>query len=119
MPIERRSPSEFVEAAVRLPGVAGALIASDDGLLIAANLPPALSAEKLAAFLPSSFAKIKEMGQELGLGHLSEVRFDFQGNLWIIARTGNAYFAAGGRGGEPLPEAALKSLRSELTQLTS
>jgi predicted regulator of Ras-like GTPase activity (Roadblock/LC7/MglB family) len=118
-PPARRDPGDFVEEAARLPGVAGALLASEDGLLIAARFSPEISPDKLAAFLPSVLGKIHQLGLDLGLGVLREARFDWAGRWWSVARTGNLLLVVAAASGQPLPDQALRALREELKELTS
>src|SRR5207245_9694161 len=59
------TPNEVVSRAAALDGVAGALIALPDGLMVASQLAPELNGETLAAFLPQIFGKLTQCTKAL------------------------------------------------------
>src|SRR5207245_9228121 len=59
------TPNEVVSRAAALEGVAGALIALPDGLMVASQLSPDLNGETLAAFLPQIFGKVTQCTKAL------------------------------------------------------
>lgn len=107
-------PNEIVARAVALDGVAGALIALPDGLLVAAKVPPEFNADTLAAFLPQMFARVSQCTKELRMGQLNNLNFTVGNVPWRIFKIGAIFFAAFGRAGVPLPTAQLASLAAEL-----
>ena len=108
------TPNEIVSRAAALDGVAGAIIALPDGLLVASRIPPEFNADTLAAFLPQIFGKVSQCTKELRMGDLNNLNFTV-GNLpWKIFRVNAIFFAAFGRVGEPLPTAKLAALAAEL-----
>ena len=108
------TPNEVVSRAAGLEGVAGALIALPDGLMVANQLPPELNGDTLAAFLPQIFGKVSQCTKELRMGELNNLNFTVGNVPWKIFRVNAIFFAAFGRPGEPLPTAQLAALAAEL-----
>lgn len=107
-------PNEIVARAVALDGVAGALIALPDGLLVAGRVPPEFNPDTLAAFLPQMFARVSQCTKELRMGELNNLNFTVGNVPWRIFKIGAIFFAAFGRAGVPLPTAQLTALAAEL-----
>lgn len=110
----RAMPSEIIEMAMKLPGVAGAIVALPDGLKVAFQLPPDLNADTVAGFLPQLFSRVSLCSKELRMGELNNLNFTLGNTPWKIFRVNAVYFAAFGRAGEPLPTAQLAALAAEL-----
>jgi predicted regulator of Ras-like GTPase activity (Roadblock/LC7/MglB family) len=108
------TPNEVVSRAAVLDGVAGALIALPDGLMVASRLSADLNGDTLAAFLPQIFGKVNQCTKELRMGELNNLNFTVGNVPWKIFRVNAIFFAAFGRAGEPLPTAQLAALAAEL-----
>jgi predicted regulator of Ras-like GTPase activity (Roadblock/LC7/MglB family) len=108
------TPNEIVSRAAALDGVAGALIALPDGLMVANRIPAELNGDTLAAFLPQIFSKVSQCTKELRMGDLNNLNFTVGNVPWKIFRVNAIFFAAFGRVAEPLPTAQLAELASEL-----
>jgi predicted regulator of Ras-like GTPase activity (Roadblock/LC7/MglB family) len=108
------TPNEVVSRAAGLDGVAGAIIALPDGLMVANRLPSDLNADTLAAFLPQIFGKVSQCTKELRMGELNNLNFTVGNVPWKIFRVNSIFFAAFGRAGEPLPTGQLAALAAEL-----
>jgi predicted regulator of Ras-like GTPase activity (Roadblock/LC7/MglB family) len=108
------TPNEVVARAMNLDGVAGALVALPDGLMVASQLSADLNAETLAAFLPHIFGKVSQCTKELRMGELNNLNFTVGNVPWKIFRVHAIFFAAFGRAGKPLPTAQLAALATEL-----
>lgn len=108
------TPNEIASRAAALDGVAGALIALPDGLMVASRIPAELNGDTLAAFLPQIFAKVNQCTRELRMGELNNLNFTVGNIPWKIFRINAIFFAAFGRAGEPLPTAELTALAAEL-----
>jgi predicted regulator of Ras-like GTPase activity (Roadblock/LC7/MglB family) len=108
------SPAELVQRTAKLPGVAGALIIMQDGLLVAAHLPPGLSGDGIAAFLPQMHTRVSQYAKELKLGESDDLTVVINHIPLRIFKVGNVYFAALGRAREPLPEPHLDLVASHL-----
>jgi predicted regulator of Ras-like GTPase activity (Roadblock/LC7/MglB family) len=108
------TPNEIVSRAAALNGVAGALVALPDGLMVASKLSTELNGDTLAAFLPQIFGKVNQCTKELRMGELNNLNFTVGNVPWKIFRVNAIFFAAFGRTGEPLPTAELASLAGEL-----
>ena len=107
-------PKEVVARAATLPGVAGAVVAMQDGLRVASQVPDELNADTLAAFLPQIFERVNQCTRELRMGALNNVNFTVGSVPWKIFRVNAVYFAAFGRAGESLPSAQLAQLAADL-----
>ena len=99
---------------MKLPGVAGAVIALPDGLKVASQIPPDLNGDTLAAFLPQIFARVNQCSRELRMGDMNNLSFTVGNVPWKIFRVNAVYFAAFGRANESMPAAPLASLAAEL-----
>ncbi len=110
----RAMPKEIIDRTVKLPGVAGAIIALPDGLKVSYSLPPELNADTVAAFLPQLFSRVSQCSKELRMGELNNLNFTIGNIPWKIFRVNAVYFAAFGRAGQPLPTAQLAIMASEL-----
>ena len=110
----RAMPKDIVARALGLPGVAGALVALQDGLKVASQVPADLNADTLAAFLPQIFDRLGQSTRELRMGPLNNVNFTVGNVPWKIFRVNSVYFAAFGRAGEALPTGQLALLAAEL-----
>jgi predicted regulator of Ras-like GTPase activity (Roadblock/LC7/MglB family) len=108
------SPNEIVSRAAALDGVAGALIALPDGLMVASRIPTELNADTLAAFLPQLFNKVSQCTKELRMGELNNLNFTVGNVPWKIFRVNAIFFAVFGRAAQPLPTAQLAGLAAEL-----
>jgi predicted regulator of Ras-like GTPase activity (Roadblock/LC7/MglB family) len=108
------TPNEVVSRASVLDGVAGALIALPDGLMVANRIPSDLNADTIAAFLPQIFGKVSACTRELRMGELNNLNFTVGNVPWKIFRVNAIFFAAFGRAGEALPTAQLAALAAEL-----
>jgi predicted regulator of Ras-like GTPase activity (Roadblock/LC7/MglB family) len=108
------TPNEVVSRAAGMEGVAGALIALPDGLMVASQMPSELNGDTVAAFLPQIFGKVSQCAKELRMGDLNNLNFTVGNVPWKIFRVNAIFFAAFGRAGEPLPTAQLAALAAEL-----
>ncbi len=108
------TPNEVVARAVALEGVAGALVALPDGLMVASKVPSDLNGDTLAAFLPQIFGKVSQCTKELRMGELNNLNFTVGNVPWKIFRVNAIFFAAFGRAGQGLPTAQLATLAAQL-----
>jgi predicted regulator of Ras-like GTPase activity (Roadblock/LC7/MglB family) len=102
------SPTEVVSHLVELPGVAGAVVALQEGLVIAHRLPEPLKGEVFAAFLPQIFARINQYSGEMKLGGVDDIIVNTSGGQCHMFRVGQVFFAALSKPGHPLPAHALR-----------
>src|SRR5205823_5287093 len=107
------SPAEIVLRACELPGVAGAVIALEEGLVVAQKLPPGLSADTFAAFMPQIFGRLEKYTAEMQLGAATEITIKSAQGPCYIARLGKIYFGSIGYAGEKLPD-SLGNLSKQL-----
>lgn len=112
------TPNEIVHKTSMFPGVSGALIALQDGLLVASCMPPTWKTETIAAFLPQIFGRMKQYAKELKMGELTSVSFAVDQGALQIFNAGIIYFAALGKPDAPLPSAHLNLIATELSRHT-
>ena len=112
------SPAEIVVRACELPGVAGAVVALEEGLVVAQKLPPGFSADTFAAFMPQIFGRLEKYTAEMQLGAATEITIQTAHGPCHIARLGKIYFGALGRAGEKFPD-SLGSLAKQLAAHSS
>lgn len=108
------TPSELVQKTSALRGVAGALIAMQDGLVVASHLPPGLNGETIAAFLPQMFSRIMQYSKELKFGETNGFTIIVDNVPLKISKSGGVYFTVIGRSGEALPEPHLSIIAAQL-----
>ncbi|MCX6902499.1 MAG: roadblock/LC7 domain-containing protein [Verrucomicrobia bacterium] len=111
------SPTEVVQRTSALANVSGALIAYEDGLLVAAHLPAPFKGDVMAAFLPQLFGRMNQSAKGMGLGEVHQLSFTANGVPWYICRCGTLVFVAMGRVRGTLPLPALELVAHELTRL--
>jgi predicted regulator of Ras-like GTPase activity (Roadblock/LC7/MglB family) len=112
------TPAEIVSGTVTLPGVAGAIVALQEGLVVSASLPEGVKSDVIAAFLPQIFARLNLYAGEMRLGDVDDLLFTTHGAHCQIYRLGYIYFAVLGKTGESLPWHELRLLTEELARQT-
>jgi predicted regulator of Ras-like GTPase activity (Roadblock/LC7/MglB family) len=112
------TPNDIVTRAAELPGVAGALIALQDGLLVSACMPPTLRTETIAAFVPQIFGRLNQYTRELQLGDTRAISFSVESGTLQVFNAGIIYFAALGKPGALLPIPELQLIATELSRHT-
>jgi predicted regulator of Ras-like GTPase activity (Roadblock/LC7/MglB family) len=112
------TPNEIVQRTTTLPNVAGALIALQDGLLVATNMPPELKSETIAAFVPQIFGRLNQYSKELQMGDTKAVSFTVDCGTVQVYNAGIIYFAAFGKTASLLPLAELQLIAGELGRHT-
>lgn len=112
------TPNEIVQRTAQLPGVAGAMIALQDGLLVANCMPQGWKTETIAAFLPQIFGRMSQYVKELSMGDLVSVTVAVEQGTLQVYKAGIIYFAALARPDTTLPLAALNLIARELSRHT-
>jgi predicted regulator of Ras-like GTPase activity (Roadblock/LC7/MglB family) len=112
-------PTQTVQRACHLTGVAGALLATTDGLVIAGQLPSKMNVDTAAGLLPQIFSRIAQYTRELKLGEPSQVEIMVENVPLCVIKTPNALFAVLGKNAEPLPKLQLSALAKQLSQRTT
>ena len=112
------TPREIAQGVAALPGVAGALLASRDGLLVAGQMPAPLNAETMAAFLPRIFTRLGGCAEEAQLGTLRGLMLLAGPAPCAIFKAGSFYLAVLGQAGQALPEPALERMAGALARQT-
>jgi predicted regulator of Ras-like GTPase activity (Roadblock/LC7/MglB family) len=112
------TPNEIVQRTTTLPHVAGAMIALQDGLLVASNMPPDLKTETIAAFVPQIFGRLNQYSKELQMGVTTAVSFTVDAGTVQVFNAGIIYFVAFGKDSTLLPLAELRLIAGELSRHT-
>jgi predicted regulator of Ras-like GTPase activity (Roadblock/LC7/MglB family) len=115
--ITLKTPAEAVQAVIKLPGIAGAVVASEDGLSVAAQVLPPLAGDKVAAFAPQLFQRTAQYARDLGAGNLEGLTFTCNGAAWRVSKCGKVYLAVVSQPQRPLPLAELAQLERELSKM--
>ena len=96
-------PNELVKLTCALPGIAGVVVALEEGLVVAQRLPDGFSAETFAAFMPQVFSRMDRYTGEMQLGETHDVTLNTESGAIRMFRNGKVFFAALGKSGETLP----------------
>lgn len=112
------TPNEIVNKTAGLNGVDGALIALQDGLLVASCMPPEWKTETVAAFLPQMFGRMDQYARELSVGDLKSLAITVGQGTLVVFNAGLTYFAAMARGGRSVPMQELTLIANELSRHT-
>ena len=113
------TPAEIVAGTVKLPGVAGAIIALQEGLPVATSMPEGVKGEVVAAFLPQIFARLNQYSGEMKMGEVDDLLFTTHGAHCQVYRLGFVYFAILGQPGAALPWHELRLIAAELGRQTN
>jgi predicted regulator of Ras-like GTPase activity (Roadblock/LC7/MglB family) len=106
--------AEVTQKTATLRGVAGAVLGSMDGLLVAGTWPNDVKGDAVAAFLPQIFSRLLHFTKELKLDEPSNVTLMI-GNVPLqIFKAGTSFFTVIGRAGENLPKAQLNAIATRL-----
>jgi predicted regulator of Ras-like GTPase activity (Roadblock/LC7/MglB family) len=97
------SPIEIVHGLCEMPEIAGAVVALQEGLVIAHKLPEPLKGEVFAAFLPQIFARINQYSGEMKIGSVEDIVVNANGGQCHMFRKGQVFFAALSKPGRLLP----------------
>jgi predicted regulator of Ras-like GTPase activity (Roadblock/LC7/MglB family) len=108
------TPKEIVQNTCKLPGVAGAVIATLDGMLVDSQLPVELKGETLAGFLPQIFARINQYTKEMNIGELDGLTLQVNNTPWLIYKAGTVFFTVLGQSRGSLPSEKLHVVAEEL-----
>ncbi len=111
------TPQEIVERTCALHGIAGALLAARDGLLVAGKLPAPMRAETMAAFIPQMFSRVGGSTEAAQLGTLRALKITAGSSPCSIFKAGALYLAVLGRTGQQIPETALERIAEAASQM--
>ncbi len=97
------APNELVKLTCSLAGIAGVVVALEEGLVVAQQLPEGLSSETFAAFMPQVFSRMDRYTGEMQLGETHDITLNTESGAIRMFRNGKVFFAALGKCGESLP----------------
>ncbi len=110
------APVEIIQKCSGLPGMSGALMALQDGLLVAGQMPSPVNSETMAAFLPQMFGRMSHYTKELKLGEPTQFMLVVGDVPMQINKVGGIFFLAYGCAGQRLPAAQLELVIAHLEQ---
>ncbi len=110
------TPVEIIQKCSGLPGMSGALIVLQDGLLVAGQMPSPVNSETMAAFLPQMFGRMSHYTRELKLGEPTQFALVVGDVPMQINKVGGIFFLAYGCAGQRLPAAQLELVVAHLEQ---
>ncbi|MBI1840830.1 MAG: roadblock/LC7 domain-containing protein [Verrucomicrobia bacterium] len=110
------TPQEVVQSTTRVRGVAGAVIAMQDGLLVAAQLQSPWRPEATAAFLPQIYSRMNQYLKELEAGDLDSVTLNTPSGTLFVFTAGIIYFAIVSKVGEEVSLPAIQLIVKELSR---
>ncbi|MBN2507173.1 MAG: roadblock/LC7 domain-containing protein [Verrucomicrobia bacterium] len=111
---QKWTPNDIVNKTVQFPGVAGAMIALQDGLLVAHCMPPGVKADTIAAFLPQMLGRMAQYAKEFEMGDLGSLTLTMGRGALQVYHAGAIYFAVLAGVGEVLPLRNLDFIAAEL-----
>jgi predicted regulator of Ras-like GTPase activity (Roadblock/LC7/MglB family) len=79
---------QVLSALAERPGVAGAMLLSDEGLPVAATLPPGVDIEAVAAHAATVWRGLATLGSVTGAGNPEEIVTEAPGGVTILRRLG-------------------------------
>jgi len=109
------SVKEIIANVAKLPGISGAMLAMNDGLLVTSQTPANVKAETVAAFLPQMFGRMNQYTKELALGSLQQLTLGVADGQWHVIKLDVIYFAVLGKHGASLPLNTLAQVAAELS----
>jgi predicted regulator of Ras-like GTPase activity (Roadblock/LC7/MglB family) len=112
-------PMELVQRACHLNGVAGALLTTTDGLVIASQMPSSMNSDAAAGFIPQIYSRLAQYTRELKLGEPGQVEIIVGKVPLQIMKTPSSFFAVLGKAAEPLPKLQLTALAGQLSPRTN
>lgn len=110
------TPVEIVHKTAALAGVAGALVALQDGLLVAGDVPSELNAETIAAFMPQMFGRMSHYTRELKFGDPASMVLTVDRYTLYVFKTGTVFFMVIGRPDEKAPVLQLQAIAAQLAR---
>lgn len=111
------SPTELIAAMLAtLPTVDGAIIALQEGLVVAHQLPEGFKGEVFAAFLPQMFARLNQYSGEMKLGVVDDLVLNAAGRQCQLFRVGQIFFGVLARPNETLPWHELRLCANSLAE---
>lgn len=108
------TPMEIVRKTSGLKGVAGALICTSDGLMVAEQYAALVGDEAFSALMSQAFGRVAHVAKELKLGNPSRLSFVAEGASYEMFRAGRVFLIVVGHPGETLPLPELTAIANQL-----
>ncbi|MGZ8900244.1 MAG: roadblock/LC7 domain-containing protein, partial [Limisphaerales bacterium] len=107
--------AEVTTKTMSLRGVAGAVLGSVDGLLVAGSWPNGVKGDAVAAFLPQLYGRLLHFTKEVKMGEPTNVTITIDNVPLQIFKAGTSFFTVIGKAGENLPKAQLNAIATRLS----
>jgi predicted regulator of Ras-like GTPase activity (Roadblock/LC7/MglB family) len=108
-------PAEVMAKATTLPGVEGVVIASQEGLKVASQLPAEFNSDAFAGFVVAMFSRMNQFTGDLKLGEPKALTVQTSNRTLTIVKSGRNFLAAIGKADATLPVEDLKKLAATLS----
>jgi predicted regulator of Ras-like GTPase activity (Roadblock/LC7/MglB family) len=108
------TPGEIARRAASLSGMSGALICTNDGLVVAEHFVSPVGSETFCALMTQMFNRVTGYAKELRLGGPTEVGFVIDGATYQVFQTPRVFVIAVGKPGEALPVHELRIIAEYL-----
>lgn len=108
------TPAELVQKLATLKGVSGAVVATHDGLLVAAQVPAPLKGEMIAGFVPEMFNRINQYSKEIKIGEIQQLGFTAGAVSCRVFRMDKVHLAVLCQADANLPQSTLDLVLKEL-----
>lgn len=108
-------PSEVLAKAATLPGVEGVVIASQEGLKVASQLPAEFNSDAFAGFVVAMFSRMNQFTGDLKLGEPKALNVQTSNRSLAIVKSGRTFIAVIGKADAVLPVEDLKKLAATLS----
>ncbi len=116
-PVIAAEPTGIVKAASTVPGVAGAVLAMQDGLTVAKQMPPEVNGDTVAAFVPDIFNRLTTHTKDLKLGDVTMVTVQLGNRQLHVVKNNKFYLSAVSKPGESIATDKFASVAQHLAQL--
>ena len=111
--------NDVVMGGCNLPGVAGMVVATDDGMLVAGQLGEGLVSDQFAAVIPAAFTRLEPLSEALQKPKPAQLVFQLDNTPLAMFRAGTLFLAVLGRPGGTLPMDSLTVVAAYLEKQSS
>lgn len=105
---------EIVDKTSLLLGVSGALVATEDGLLVASQIPNGRNEETIAAFLPRLFSRVAETCGTMEIGTPRMIGMEIESGPVTAIKSGKSFLLVFGERGHSVPMEAIQAIAKHL-----
>ncbi len=114
-PAPATGPADLVAKVATFANVSGVVLASPEGLKVAAQLPPEFNADAFAGFVVAMFSRMNQFTGDLKLGEPQVVSVQTNSRNLVIIKSGRTFLAVIGKPDASLAIDDLKKLAATLS----